>query len=118
MNAVLLRFFIHGSSSHRVNCPTIRLAGSPVCRAGSLCVQFLPGPFPDPSDPGVVIGNVLSGQPAGNLVGTDAQETAPLDGLVAAMLIQALDRQSLAIEDPKLRDTQGGVDARSVRLRN
>ena len=80
-----------GSSWLRSSAPTIRLAGSPrMFDLDSLPVQFLLGPCPDPSDPGLVIGHVLGGQPAGNLVGTDAQETAPLDGLVAALLVQPL----------------------------
>src|SRR5271157_3492853 len=105
MNAVLRRFFMSRHTGRGR-------------KADLLLVRFSPGPFPDPSGPGFVIRKILSGQPAGNLVGTDARETAPLDGLVAAMLIQALDRQGLAVKSPEFRDPHGGVDRCSVRLRS
>ena len=57
-------------------------------------------------------------EPAGNLVGPDAQETTPLDALVVPLLVQPLNRQALASKNPELRDAQSRVNACPVCLRD
>src|ERR1700747_1928855 len=75
------------------------------------------GPSSDPLCPGVVVGQVFIEYPTSDLVGTERQKTACADGLIAAVFIEATDRQRGTIEGPQFSDLERGVDSCPVNLR-